>query len=309
MRKILSIFFNNDRAYAARLELTETGIKVSKIDATEKRLDLLALTEQDSIDASAELQEFVFEMGEDADEVRVTFSMDAAFARQLPNASNATKEELSKLVNFEIRQAFPSLDPKEFETRIIEFAPRVDGTKNYFAAILDKRLINAAKMIIEILKPIDRFEISQMNAHNAFLYNYPEYADNSALFIGAQDSFIDISLIQKGQPIYYNLIALQDRDNLAPTVIQELEKAQMDCVAFVDCIVFFGSGLTNASLDKAKSELLGMASYVGKLNPFRMALADLSDRQKQYCSRIAHILPPLIGAALEPQYKLIEVIE
>src|SRR5690606_8724237 len=128
------------------------------------------------------------------------------------------------------------------------------------------------------------------------------------LFLSVQGQFMDISVLQKGKPIYYNLIALTDFKEIGELFEKEFTKIVPDYVSALDACYFFGAGL-----NKPVSMMLWeTASLIGiyeakRLNAFRMMKTNLSEREQQYCSRTLHIFPACTGAGLPSQHKIIKV--
>jgi hypothetical protein len=166
-----------------------------------------------------------------------------------------------------------------------------------------------AKILKPVTKYIDKIEVSQFNAHSAFLYNYPEKAKNTVVLVGIQSNFVDISLVKNGKPVYYNLARLDSPDQIGELCENEFNKLTEEYVDVIHNSMFFGSALTKDMLIQTWeiSMMLGIESE--KLNAFRMTTTQLDERRREYCSRVSHIFAPCVGAcvpAYHERYKLIK---
>jgi hypothetical protein len=144
--------------------------------------------------------------------------------------------------------------------------------------------------------PLERIIISQFAAHAALLYNYPEHTGNTVALFTVQESFIDFSVLKKGKLVFYNLVSLPNHGELGAVCNAEIENMLAgQYVSYIDEAFLLGPGLTQATFTAAISEISVPAR---RLNAFRMLTTNLSQRDRDYCVRTAHLYPPCIGAAL-----------
>ncbi len=86
-------------------------------------------------------------------------------------------------------------------------------------------LSTATQLLKDLNLPfINSIDISQINAHNAFRYNYPELWDKNVVLASIQNKFIDISLSKNGVPGYYNLASFSSKEQISEIIEKELQK-------------------------------------------------------------------------------------
>lgn len=309
MKKILSIFFNIDRAYLTGLTIDKDGATLDYINSSFHHVDLASINSDESKNGVAELTKFFYEMDFEPDEISITLPSESVLVTKFPGRSNMNDEQLAQLVNLEIRQIFPQHDSSDFSTFVVPMIPKNEKLGQMMAVIVPNEDFKIIEDLVQTLnKPIMKFEITQLNAHNSFLFNYPEMASRTAMFVSVQGQFMDISVLDEGKPVYYNLIALQELSQSGSLLEKEYGKIVPDYVDSIDACYFFGTDLnksTNLQLWETAS-LLGIFE-AKRLNAFRMINTNLSQRERDYCARTMHIFPACIGACLPSQHKVIKI--
>jgi hypothetical protein len=292
----LSIFFNADRVYLMVCEPTPDGLKLIYVNSTENPIDLEFMDSPQNKLAINELNSIFSTFDFNVESISVSLSADTILVSHLPGKANITQQEIKQLISLEIRQAFPMFSFEDFVSSVVPTEPDLNSKSNLISIIIPKVIMDNCKNIMAALNaPIVKFEISQINAHQSFLYNYPEYAGLSIAFFQVQDQFIDVSLVNGEQIYYYNLISLNKKDKLGEICAKELLTFAKNYNQSIDLGVFFGSGLTKENLAETKVILKNVILEVDRLNAFRMIKTDLPDRVKEYCSRTSHIFPSCIG--------------
>ncbi|GAB1370318.1 hypothetical protein MASR1M45_03780 [Candidatus Kapaibacterium sp.] len=309
MKKILSVFFNIDRVYLAGLTLDESGVSLDYINSTIHHVDLENINTEESVNGIAELNKFFFEMNFDPDEVSVTLPSESVLVAKFPGKKDMTEDELKRLLNLEISQVYPQCDEEDFSKYVIPLTPNDDKLYQIMSVIVPNEDFNAINQVLQILnRPVFRYDITQLNAHTCFLYNYPEFINKTVLFVFIQGQFMDISVLQNGAPIYFNLTALTDFNQIGEILEHEHAKIVPSYVSEIDACFYFGTGINK----QVSLTLWETASLLGifeakRLNAFRMLKTSLSKREKEYCSRTFHIFPACVGAALVPQHTILRV--
>lgn len=308
MSKTISVFLNNDRAYAAYVENTREGVKLIDFDSTKTPPDLEDADSEQSKQAKAELEQIFLDFDSEYDRLNVTLPDESVLVAQFPGKADISHSELVQLVHLEIRQVFPHINMRDFATKIIHFADKLDGSAMMLACIFSKEIIKVVESFVSKLEmPIANFEIAQINAQNSFFYNYPEFADQNVALLGLQKQFADVSLLKGGKSAYYNLISMNEGDSLADISSVEFTILLSEYVEKIDMVYFFGAGLTKDILDQAKQTLNAMGLPAERLNAFRMIRTDLGERERQYCQRVAHLFPPCIGGCLPPKHDIVYI--
>lgn len=309
MKKILSVFFNTDRTYLTGLTIEESGITLDYINSTIHPIDFSKIESPESVNGISELNNILLRMNFKPDEISITLPSESVLVTKFPDKEDISDDELRQLLNLEIRQIYPDRDSSEFTSYAVSLIPEKQKLHQMLAVIIIKELFKKIENLLKIVdKPILKFEISQLNAHTGFLYNYPEIRDKCVLFLSLQGQFIEVSVLQNGQQVYYNLLALPDYNQIGDLFEREFAKIVPDYASVVDVCFFFGAGLTK-SISQMLSE---RASFLGineakRLNAFRLVRTNLSKREQDYCSRTLHIFPACIGGCLPAQYKSITV--
>ena len=79
---------------------------------------------------------------------------------------------------------------------------------------------------------------------------------------------------------------------------EEIEKLLSEYTPGIDAIFLYGLSLTKEILIDVQESLGLIVPVIKRLNAFRMFSTSLTDREKEYCSRTAHIFPACIGAIM-----------
>ena len=305
----LSVFFNIDRTYITMVERTPMGLKLVYVNSTSTPVNIEHIAEESFQTASNEVQTILKEIQSPVSRVTCTIPAESVLVSLFPGRTGITNKELLQLVNLEIRQAYPQFELDNFSSTIIPLAPKKDKKQMIMAVILLKQDFEVYKKILSPLgMAVDNIEISQMNAHSAFIYNYPEHADKNIALVGIQNKFADISILTNKSPQYYSLASLSEINKFGGLIEKEFDKLTTEYIQSLDGIFFFGTGLTNEHIEIARDTLGKKVNLIGRLNAFRMMKASLSQREREYCSRVSHIFPPCIGGcfpAYHERFKLV----
>lgn len=302
MKQSLSVFFNNDRTYFSMFEKVRNGLILTYINSTKYPVNFSRMDDENTIQGILEVKEIISEIKSELGRVSVTLTADNVIVSQFPGMKKIDMNELRKLVSFEIRQSYPQFNFENFITNIIPFEPRLDGQKMMMAVIISKQDLESCRSLLQPLnQPLDNIEITQLNAHTAFMYNYPERAEQVVALFGFQGNFVDISVIKQGKPLYYNIAILKDLDKIGELCDSQFQKILTSYVGKIDAVFFFGSGLTIKmfKLSSESASMKGIESH--RFNAFRMMETKLDSREREYCSRVSHIFPPCIGGGI-PAY-------
>ncbi|MBM2813853.1 MAG: hypothetical protein HW421_615 [Ignavibacteria bacterium] len=308
MKPIISLFLNVDRTYIAVLEPGPKGLSLLYLESTKNPINLELMDEDDMIVAASEISEIIPNFGLDYQTINITLPAESVMMSQIPGKTGISNEQLKQLIALEIRQSYPHFSFTDFTPRVIPFDPKKTGKHTMMAVIYSK---NDLKLCNELIKPLNRqmdnIEISQFAAHTAFLYNYPEKANKTVVLLSIQSQFMDISLIENKKPIYYHLVSLQGTKNIGQVVEDELPKLLAEQVDKIDAVYLFGSGLTKENFMSAWESAMAMDIEAGRLNAFRMVSTNMTPREREYCTRVGHIVAPCIGGALKQYHNIIRL--
>lgn len=304
MSSTLSLFFNQDRTYIAAISQGGKGLVLDLIDSTEEGIDLENYQYEDTSERQEDLISRIEPIKDKIDFVSVTLPAESVIVTQLPADTNQDPDTLRDLLGLEIRQSYPHFNREEFVANIIPMSKKKNGVESVLGVIFTNELIQNCT---ELLKPlgldIANIDFSQMNAHSAFLYNYPEHRDKETMIFSIQDNFIDISVVKEGMPCYYNLLSYSDNSDI-PELIEKQHAHITDNVTdSISGAYFFGKGLTKDLYLQVWETCMLIGVETARLNAFRMLDTELGQREKDYAGRTQHIFPPVIGGAFRPFHK------
>lgn len=291
MNSILSIYFDEDRIYIAVLKKNSFGFSISYINSTKNAFDFINPNNINSSSAIMELNSILNDINEKFEECNITFAPKDFLFSFIP-FSNIT-DEINQYINIEFLHTFNGYSSTDFEKDTI-YLKIMNNSEMLLLSLLHKEYLeilnnNLQNNIVKRLKFNPRVII------NSFIFNYPEVSNNTNLLFNLTRETLNIILVKNNTLIYYN-------ENPYKNTIEEL------CLSFISNIyesipinnIYFLGNLLNKDLlnvltDKLKPFVLG---NVQRFNTFRMLHCELSERQKQYCSRVAHLLAPCVGSNL-----------
>ncbi len=292
----LSLFFDEDRTYCLLLRDEERGFALRYIQATDAPFSV-----SDSYDGHGnekgrdQIRAILDTIEERPDRITVCLPMESVFVHQFPAPLSLAGEEVRKLVRFEISQHFPDKNYEQFRSQAFPLAARLDDTRMMLAVIMDRKMAEGVNALLGDFGIVDHIAVGQLAVHEAFLYNYPEQADQTVAIIGVQGRYLDISVLKNGQAAYLHTQPYNDEDELIDGCEAEFKNILEDYVAYLDGAYIFGSGLTADILAQMQSR---MSIPVKRFNALRMMSTTLDAREREYCGRVAHIIAPCVGCAL-----------
>lgn len=304
MGLILSIYFNTDRTYLTLVREGPKGLVLEYINSTDSPILLENPDSETSRIGFGELESYLNQFKSNINRVAVTLPSENVLVTQFSTETETDLDELTKIVDKEIRNIYPQFTYQSFTSTIVPLGFEPNGLRNMMAIIISKQDFECCKKFLHKFNlAVDIVEINQLNAHSAFIYNYPEIASNNIVIIGLQNQFIDFSIIKQYQPIYYNLMNFQKKSDIALLCATEIQNFQDKFDIKIDEVFMFGIGLSKDILEQSSEILKEKNLKVSRMNSFRMMSTFLSDREKEYCQRTAHIYPPCIGGSINPYHK------
>lgn len=303
MDTTLSLYFNTDRTYLTVVEKRDNGLWLRHIDSTLTHIDIENIESDESREGLTQVHQALLEIPIEITRVTATLPAESVLVSQFPGSSKMSSSELKKLVNLELRQLYPQFSYSDFALNLIPFLPNNKTKAQMLAVMVENAHFDIVQNIISPLdRPLSRIDISQLNAHNAHVFNYPQELNKNIALLSVQKPFLDFSIIRNGKPLYYSAIRVNNDDDIASLFEQEITKAKTDYVDTIDSAYYFGASLTK-EISLSCWETSMMMGFEGKrLNPFRMLKTDLDERTKEYCSRVFHLYPACIGASMPAYY-------
>lgn len=308
---LVTLYFDTYRTYIAHLEHTAQGLCLSGIHVTNAPVDLSQ--NLDDVRASVGMEEVerclehLSERHERIDAIAVSLDMDSVLAYPIPYSPALTSQQLSEYAAFELMQHVPDADPKQFFTSLYPFRSDEDSPMA-FAVHVGANAASVAVHAAAVLRStLRRISVSQADAHNVFAYNYADEAHKTVALCGVQDKYVDISVLCNNTILD---VATLEVDHLSPSsplgsvckaYVQNLDDEQG---ITLDTAYFFGTDLTKNDIDTVHREL---SMPVKRLNPLKMLTSTLTLREREYCSRIAHVLVPSVGSMLPEAFASIRL--
>lgn len=305
----LSVFFNVDRTYVLLVERNARGLNLKYVNSTNNAIDLESPDNEESLLGIDEFNDILSALEGKFQRVAVTLPAENVFISQFPAPSENDEEQIKKLVNFEISQIYPQSGLKDFSIRVVPFEKDKNGKSMMMGVVLSKQIIDTISSLFKEKNiEVDNMELSQFNAHSSYIYNYPENKDDAVILVNVQKRFLDISLLKKGLPVYYTLASFDNPEKIGEIFESEFNKMIDGYVDEVKSAFFFGSGLTKDINMMCWETGMMLGIETKRLNPFRMMRSELSDREKEYCSRVFHLYPGPVGACIPPKHERIKIV-
>lgn len=307
MHRTLSIFFNNDRTYLTGVSHYDDTMSLDFINSTSGRIDFTNNNHTGAVDAISEFGDLIRDIEFIPDEIAVTLPAESTLVTKFPGNSEMDNATLGLLTSLELRQNYPQLNFDAFHVQLVGMNNHFNNKEMMLAVIIPK---TSLQKISNLLKPfgknISKIDISQMHAHNAFIYNYPEFESATIMILGIQGQYIDVSILVNGLPIYYNLIKYEGTDFLQNNINHEYNQILPNISVTPDALFYYGAALTKDGANALTEFSVKMKIPIAKrLNGFRRLTTTLDQRQREYCSRTLQIYPSCIGACLDSKHKII----
>lgn len=306
MRRTLSIFFNIDRTYLTGVSKVGSTLSLDYINSTIHKIDFENTQSEETQNGMTELMNIISEMDFKPDEISVTLPSESVLVSKFPGNTNMNEKSLKALVALELRQTYPQFNFDDFSIQLVPMTVQKSKKQMMLAVIITKEDLKTIEDLLEPLgKKISKFDISQMNAHSAFIYNYPEFRAGNIMILGLQGQFMDISVVMDGLPAYYNLIRYDGLGSLQEKIENEYNQIVPNVCDNLDAMLYFGSGMTKT----VATELINISSQLDiadtkRLNGFRLMKSSLDERQREYCSRTLQIYPACIGGCLPTKHTI-----
>lgn len=307
--RTLSIYLNTDRIYLVGVRVENNRAMLDYIESTDHHIDLENLQNEESKNALLALEKILSGLEFKPDKTTITLPAESIFITKFPAKSSYTKEQLRQLVNLELRQAYPKFNYDNFEVMVSPIYAPKSKKESMIGMIILKSDLEFIKSFFEKFNlKISNFEISQLAAYSSFMFNYPEMREKTIMIIGYQGKFLDFTVHQNGQTLYYNINSIDDPSLIGEATEKEYAKIQETAIDEVDACYFYGSSLTrNITLSLWETGMVLGIMEAKRLNPFRMMGTNLDKRHLEYCSRTFQIYPPCVGSGLKKWHTLINI--
>ncbi len=307
MNKTLTIFFSPERTYFALVEPKGKGLELMYIATTSEPIDIENPESPFSQPGLEEFYETIKKIDFNYDLISFSIPIENTILTEFPARPNISKDEIMSIINIEIRQNLPQFNPQEFPTYLFELSPRKN--QSYYLTIIIPKLIfkNLKAIVSNLNKPVQKIEVSQINSHNAFLYNYPEEHSKVCALLNIADKFIDFSILKGKDFLWYSLLKYNFTEEIPDLVERKLSEIPNEIVPGVDSIFLYGTNLDKIMFEKVTNKLSRKCSNIKRLNAFRMFTTNLDEASRTICSRLAHHFPACIGSAIPDYHNRIKI--
>jgi hypothetical protein len=300
-----TLYFDTHRAYVALVERNDNTLQLAYINATREPVDVFHTEEEARSSAGMhELQSILGDIAGKATSMSVSLDMDSVLSYHIPYAAAASLGEMRDFVRLELQLHAPDTDPTLFHAVLhpLQSSPaaRVQSALGVF---IHPTAIDIAYYAARLANlPLKRLGSAQMDAHNAHSFSYPEHSDELVALCGIQSSCVDVSVVRGRKFLAAETVSLEGSSigingkmSVGAACKQTLDNAQAQLGQSIQAALLFGTDLTKAALDETAQML---PCSVERLNPLRRLSTSLSQREREYCARIAHVLAPSVGSAL-----------
>ncbi len=326
---LATLYFDTYRTYIALVESRAADVQLSYINATQSPLHLFEPLEDMLVQPAfhevqsilRELRATLSERSTTLDGLAVSVDMDSVLAYQVPVSKYLSAPQLRRLLDFEIRQHTTCSSATSYQTLLhplyhyqhgtaVHPEPQrtaheeseravfaeFDGAQSALAVFIHPELAALAEHCAAILgTEVQRIDAAQVDAHYAQQFNYPEEQYAITALCGVQGNIVDVSVVKDGRLAYFASVEIEHKSTLADVCKAQVETISTTLGRSVDALYCFGTDLTKQALN-ATVEALSLP--VRRLNPFRRLSTTLSRREREYCSRVAHVLAPCVGSAV-----------
>lgn len=310
MKKTLSFHFESDITTVCGLSKNSKGLDLLSVDTIHKGIptlgDNVELFKNNLFKVLKEVESQI----QEAERITISLPAETSLAKQIPYIDSKEEDKLRELLTFEIELLFPKFTVDDFYVKLFPIEGKNKSAQMQLAILMEKNLMQVIQDTFEKFgKKVDVFQVRQLAAHAAFMYNYPESIANTVVILGIQEKFLDVSILREGKLIYYDLASFNSIKDIGTICQTEITKLLSGTVSFIDHVFLFGNSLTAESLSLAHAALFGIIQKVERINAFRMVTTNLDQRTKEYCSRTSHFFVPCIGSAFLDPHKVSFILE
>jgi len=304
MEKVLSIYFNTDRTYITKVIHNPEGLELDYINSTTSPIDIESIHLDPSLSILRDIEIILDKIPNDYEKINIIFPADSIMIAQMPSKLDIKKEEIVDLVSLEIKKFYPNLNITNFEIQVFQLPVSQSQSFSQIAIIIQKSDIDFFNGFFKKYnKKINFTYASQIAAANAFLYNYPELVEKYSVIAGAQNNYLDITILKNNQLVYLGLVNYQNTAEIPELLEQEINKLMGSVVPELNGGLFYYGNDINKEVSMALWEISMLLGLEGKrLNAFRMIKTQLDARDREYLSRTLQIYPSCIGGTIPPYF-------
>jgi len=309
MESILSISFNKQHTYITQVQYATKGINITHVDTLSQPIDI-STDEVLESEGAVLLLQALSELTLPTEKVYISLPTNVMMIQNMPAIPFTSADDVRDMVSLEVLQNAPDKSANDFFAEFYNLTPRLDGSEIVVAVLTERA---ALQRVQKLLTPVGLTVTSsiarQFAAHSAFRYNYPEWNSKTVVLIGITGSHIETSVVNRGEVSYYNNLPYSHPGSISDLCDAEIEKILSGYAPFLDGCFMYGDSLTKEILTAVQMRLSGLLPSIERLSAFRMTTTSLDDRHKEYCTRMAHVFVPCIGASIPQLHTPTYVLE
>lgn len=300
MKKVLSIFFNTDRTYIAKVANHPNGLILEYLNATNLPIDLDSLHTDEQIEAFTEIDKIIEQAGTDFDNMSIVFPADSLLISQMPSKKGITREEIMSLISIELKRTFPSLNITNFQIQIFQLGDNKSKVNKQIAVVYQNNDLSVFEQYFQKYeKEINFPYVSQIAAANCFMYNYPELKDKNAAVVGIQNNYLDFCVLSNGNLVSFGLENYSSLEQIPIALEHQIEKALNEIIDDLSGgIYFYGRDINQQTFISCWETAMIFGAEGKRLGTFRMLKSELDQRDLEYTYKTAQYYAPCIGATI-----------
>jgi Tfp pilus assembly PilM family ATPase len=291
----LGLSISGHGVQAVEIERGGTSGMLLAIDEWENRLpfDHAGSGESDTFREFREyLQAFIKVNRVKATQVSVALDTSLLFLNTLPVEDGLPRPRINELIDWELHQFFPDIQPKEFITDIHVMATHRDqGWNELLAVSIRRRHTLAIKEALRALGlTLHIVDVDHFSADMALRINYPDTYRRYLALVGVKENRLDISLMKNGALQSYSYVTVTSNQDIVDQIATISRETKG-----IYSITVYGPHLDKDLLVQIRR---GSALLVEALNPLRHINVSDSLRLADHLSVPSYRFASAVGVAL-----------
>ena len=225
---------------------------------------------------------------------QVSVAMDTAllFVNTLPVEDGLPRTRINELVEWELHQYFPDIQPKEFITDVhVMSAHRESGWNEMLAVSIRRRHTTAIKAALKALGlTLHIVDVDHFSADMALRVNYPDTYRRFLALVGVKENRLDISLMKNGSLQSYAYVMVKSDQEIVDQIATLSRETKG-----IYSITVYGPHLDKDLLVQIRR---GSALLVEALNPLRHISVSDTLRLADHLSVPSYRFASAVGVAL-----------
>jgi Tfp pilus assembly PilM family ATPase len=291
----LGLSISGHTVQAVEIERANSSSLLLAIDEWENHFpfDGTTGTESSSSEEFREyLQAFIKVNRVKATQVSVALDTSLLFLNTLPVEDGLPRPRINELVDWELHQYFPDIQPKEFITDVhVMSTHREQGWNELLAVSIRRRHTAAVKEALRALGLTLRIvDVDHFSADMALRINYPDTYRRYLALVGVKKNRLDVSLMKNGTLQSYSYVTVSSDQE----IIDQIATLSRETKGIYS-ITVYGPHLDNELLVQIRR---GSALLVEALNPLRHISVSDTLRLADHLTVPSYRFASAVGVAL-----------